>query len=313
MLSLSAVSVSRSIRQGLSAAPLPLHVLSVFDNAWNLVAADGRVFALVTRDIGDGPLNIVLPAQLPHLLLPRAGAPASIDVERLRLGEIEIGLACADWNPCPNWEGLRARYPAMCARAPALLRVARQLAPSLGLLALLEPDPLASPSVPRILVAFRQALADLPPGEMWLPSRVERVAAQVAGLGWGLTPSGDDWLAGMLVWAWLAHPHPQEVGAAVVAAAVPRTTTLSAALLRSAANGECDAAWQDLLAALASDQSSSLETLTRTVLAHGETSGADMLAGFLYSVGQSSASLPFGPRPPDSEAPTGFSVFTSTL
>jgi len=287
MVSLPAVSVSRSIRQGLSATPLPLRVLSVFDNAWDLVAADGRVFALVTPDIGDGPLNIVLPAKLPHLLLPRAGARVSIDVERLRLGEIEIGLACADWDPCPDWDGLRARYPAMRARAPALLRVARQLAPSLGLLALLEPDqPTLRPSS-RILDIFRQTVADLPSGQMWPASQVEMVAARLAGLGWGLTPAGDDWLAGMLAWAWLAHPHPQHVGAAVVTAAAPRTTTLSAAFLRSAANGECDAAWQDLLAALASDRPSSLHAATRAVLAHGETSGADRLAGFLYPLGPS--------------------------
>jgi Protein of unknown function (DUF2877) len=282
MLFLPAVSVSRSIRQGLSATPLPLRVLSVFDNAWDLVAADGRVFALVTQDIGDGPLNIVLPAKLPHLLLPPAGAPASIDVERLSLGEIEIGLACADWDPCPDWGGLRARYPAIRAGAPALARLARQLAPSLGLLALLEPAQPTSPPVSRVLDAFRQRLADLPPGQRWPAGQVEMVAARLAGLGWGLTPAGDDWLAGMLAWAWLAHPHPQDVGAAVVAAAAPRTTTLSAAFLRSAAHGECDATWQNLLAALASGRPSNLRDATRAVLAHGETSGADRLAGFLY-------------------------------
>ena len=140
MLSLPAVSVSRSIRQGLSATPLPLRVLAVFDNACNLAAADGRVVALVTQSIGDGPLNIVADARLPRSLLPQAGTAASINVERLSLGEIEIELACADWDPRPNWGGLRARYPAVRAQAPGLVRLARQVAPSLGLLALLEPE-----------------------------------------------------------------------------------------------------------------------------------------------------------------------------
>lgn len=39
--------------------------------------------------------------------------------------------------------------------------------------------------------------------------------------------------------------------------------------------GECDAAWQNFLDALASDQASGLEAATRAVLAHGVTSEAD--------------------------------------
>ena len=291
MLSLSAISISRSIRQGLDASSLPLQVLSIFDRACNLVAADGRVITLVTRNVGDGPLNIVVDAHLPSLPLPPVGAPASINVERLSLGEIEIGLACADWDSRPDWGGLRAQYPVVRAHAPTLVRLARQLAPSRGLLALLEPDQPTSPSVSRILCAFRQALAELPPRQMWPPSKVALVTARLAGLGWGLTPAGDDWLAGMLAWAWLAHPRAQAVGVAVMAAAASHTTVLSAAFLRSAAHGECDAAWKNLLAALASDKPGaagplfSLEAAVRAVLAYGATSGADKLAGFLYPLG----------------------------
>ena len=286
MLSLPAVSISRSIREGLSATPLPLRVLAVFDDACNLVAADGRVFALVTQVIGEGPLNIVLSAPLPSRLRPPAGAPASINVERLSLGEIEISLACADWDPRPDWGMLRAQYPVVRAGVPTLVRLARQLAPPLSLLAA-ESDQPTPPAISRVLDAFRQALVYLPPGEMWPASQVELVAARLAGLGWGLTPSGDDWLAGLLAWAWLAHPHAQDVGAAVMRAAAPRTTTLSAAFLHSAAQGECDAAWQTLLAALAWGRLFSLDTAIRAVLAHGATSGADRLAGFLYPQGQS--------------------------
>ena len=288
MVSLPAISVSRSIRQSLGGLSLALRVLAVFDNACNFVAADGRVIALVTRNVGDGPLNIVVDAHLPQLGLPPAGAPASINAERLAVGQIEISLACPDWNPRPDWADLRARYSAMRAATPTLVGLARMLAPSLGLLALLEPNPPASPPhVSRVLDAFGHALADLAPGELWPPSQVEWIAARLAGLGWGLTPAGDDWLAGLLAWAWLAHPDAQAVGAAVVRAAAPRTSTLSAAFLLCAAHGECDAAWQNLLAALASGRLSSLAAATRAVLAHGATSGADRLAGFLYPLGQS--------------------------
>jgi len=51
--------------------------------------------------------------------------------------------------------------------------------------------------------------------------------------------------------------------------------------------GECDAAWHDLLAVLAEDRASGLEAAVRAVLAHGATSGADMLAGFVYPMRRS--------------------------
>ena len=149
---------------------------------------DGRVFALVSPNVGDGPLNIVVDAHLPHLPLPPAGAPASINAARLCLGEIEIGLACADWDPCPDWEGLRARYPVLRARGPTLVRLARQLAPSRGLLALMEPDQPYTPDISRVLGAFRQALMDLPPGEIWTPSQVERARVPNGRAGLGTHP-----------------------------------------------------------------------------------------------------------------------------
>lgn len=283
MLTLSARAISRSLRQGLSAAPLPLHVLAVFEEAYNLLAADGRVFALVGRAIGPGPLNIVLPGRLPGLALPPAGAPAAITAERLRVGGLEVDLRCDDWEPCPDWAGLRGRYHVVAGRAAVLGRRARQLATAPGLLALTAPEDAVTLPGSRVHEIFRQALKELPRGELWPAGQVGKVAARLAGLGEGLTPAGDDWLAGLLAWAWLAHPQPQEVGAAVSAAAEPRSTPLAAAFLRSAARGECDAAWQNLLTALTTEHSN-LDAAVCGVLAHGATSGADRLAGFLYPI-----------------------------
>jgi hypothetical protein len=117
--------------------------------------------------------------------------------------------------------------------------------------------------------------------------RLQEGAAGLAGLGGGLTPAGDDFLAGAMVWAWLAHPAPAPLCRALVEVAIPRTTTLSAALLRAAARGECSAPWHALLAALSAEPSEEGEAEIRAavhgILAHGATSGADGLAGFLYT------------------------------
>ncbi len=278
MISLPAISISRSLREGLDTTPLALRVLAVFRNACILMASDGRICALVSRDIGAGPLNIVLDTALPQALLPAVGAAASITRLRLILGQLAVDLTGPTYDSRPDWQNLRGRYPLVRSRAPALLQLARQSVGARGLLALLEPTP---PAVPPFNT-FREVLQQLPGGQAWPPEAVAPIAARLAGLGSGLTPAGDDWLAGMLLWVWLAHPQPQEVGARVVAAAAPRTTALAAAFLRCAAQGECDVAWQELLNALAAEHPVAIETALAAALAHGATSGADRLAGFLY-------------------------------
>ncbi len=108
-------------------------------------------------------------------------------------------------------------------------------------------------------------------------------AVALAGLGHGLTPAGDDFLCGAMAWAWLAHPEPEAFCQPLVRAAAPRTTALSAAWLRTAAAGEFSAPWHRLLGALANEQGhpAEIEAAVREALAHGATSGADILAGLL--------------------------------
>jgi hypothetical protein len=105
----------------------------------------------------------------------------------------------------------------------------------------------------------------------------------LVGLGPGLTPAGDDWLAG---WLLAQHLNQDLTGLANLSGLADRTTTLSRALLACAAAGEADAAWQALLAALAEVPMTkpSIHQSTQTILAHGATSGAAMLIGFCAGV-----------------------------
>ena len=73
-----------------------------------------------------------------------------------------------------------------------------------------------------------------------------------------------------------------ETTVSLTKAAVPRTTTLAAALLQAAAQGECSAPWHALLAALDMGPETEITAVVHTILAQGATSGADSLAGFLY-------------------------------
>jgi hypothetical protein len=111
----------------------------------------------------------------------------------------------------------------------------------------------------------------------------------LCGLGEGLTPQGDDWLMGWLMALHLVGPEcPDDLsieglGADVLDAASGRAPVLSQALLACAVAGEAPESWHLLLGEMAEDMADEqrIEHATRSVLAHGATSGAAMLQGFL--------------------------------
>jgi len=283
-------SVSRTIQERLHEGCFAAEVLAAFDHACDLLISKDRIVALVTRRVGDGPLNVVVdgPAGLFAGLEP--GTPAVLAKDRICVGRLEVALAGATvWEPRPDWKSLRVRRYAAVARLPLLRVLCLEQAPSRGLVALLEAMPTRNVSGRAILVAVHQAASVLEAGWEGDPARLQEGAGRLAGLGDGLTPSGDDFLMGVMLRAWLTHPAPGPFCRTLVEAAADLTTTLSAAFLRAAGRGECRAAWHTLLTALCEGTDAEVAEATRDVLAHGATSGADALTGFLWA--RSSLSL----------------------
>ena len=122
--------------------------------------------------------------------------------------------------------------------------------------------------------------------------------ARLLGRGPGLTPTGDDVLAGALVCLnALGSPAATVLGQAVLAAAPSATTTVSAALLRHAARGECVPQLADLLDAVggrhggvghhggADPAAGALPRAAGALLAVGNCSGAGLLHGVIVALG----------------------------
>ena len=246
-------------------------VLGRFHRSVDLLVND-TVLAFVLPEIRNGPFHVVLTC------FPSQPLPDSMEVRRTPDG-IRLGpwLLCTApppflWNPAPPWETLSARpqglYPLrILAEQAARQSVARS--PFAGLL--------LGEAIPAV-TALLQALSDAD------PSAVRRAAAQLAGWGPGLTPSGDDFLAGMMLGLWLRRGADAAAACAqIYAAAAPRTTRLSRAFLRAARDGLADERWHVLLRALTMDDAAGLERATHDVLAFGASSGLDMLAGFQLS------------------------------
>ncbi len=111
--------------------------------------------------------------------------------------------------------------------------------------------------------------------------------ARLLGLGSGLTPSGDDVLAGYLAGAAAYGLPVDELRTFVCAEAPRRTTTLSAALLRHAAAGEAIPQVCRLLLAL--DDGIGTDAALAGLLRVGHTSGAALAAGVLAAARAASA------------------------
>jgi hypothetical protein len=286
--------------------------LAVFERACDLVSVEEqgspqpgpplwgerrrRVIGLVAPEIGDGPLNVVLDEDGWDFTAVEPGTPARIDGGELRVGGLQVDLRRAEvWEPRPDWKALRERRDAIAHRLPALRAVGLAHARTGSLLTLLggygNPPYMRlsrkvsreEPLPPVFLSAAGSALPAIEAGWGGDRGRLREGAAQLAGLGGGLTPAGDDFLCGAMLWAWLAHPRPGSLCRAMAASAAPRTTTLSAAFLWAAAHGECSAAWHALFDALSQGDDALEDVAVRELLLQGASSGADALAGFLWA------------------------------
>ncbi len=232
--------------------PDRLQVLGRFQRALNL-AWDEHVVALVTPDVGAGPFHIVVdhlpPLAASYQLIAVSSTCLMLDTWMLDFSQARR------WIPRPDWESL-----APVPRFWAFLQ-----------------DTLSQHPLPSYLLpAFERLKQALHQPD---PSGLIDAASALAGLGPGLTPTGDDVLAGVMLRLHLmGHA---ALAAPMYAAAAPRTTRLSRAFLSAARDGLVNVAWMDLLQALAHGPLMALDRAARRVLAFGATSGADMLHGFL--------------------------------
>ena len=112
---------------------------------------------------------------------------------------------------------------------------------------------------------------------------LEDAALDLVGMGPGLTPSGDDALAG-IVFALRAAGGPDAESLTSRAAEAGETGTISRGFLRWAARGQALEPAHELLISAASGDSERASRAARRTAAVGETSGADFLLGLRWGM-----------------------------
>lgn len=119
-----------------------------------------------------------------------------------------------------------------------------------------------------------------------------RAASLLQGVGYGLTPSGDDFLCGATL---ALHFARDERGiqklAAPLAENLSRSAFMSRTFLRDAIAGRWPRRLRDAAESLGGDDALIRQAVLRA-LDHGASSGADLLSGFIHTMLHHAAALP---------------------
>jgi hypothetical protein len=266
---LAATTVTPEVKVWLN-QPTAVSLLHIFDRVINLIDTNDTILSVVQSNIGAGPFSLVVNGERPFPTIISAQDTIRKTNNRLQIGSLQIDLRPATlWQPRPSWDLLR-NQPQWLTILPELQTAVSQ-----------QQDRLTQGSPAHFAPCFHAATSRL--REAIAHPEADGLAtavAQLAGLGPGFTPAGDDFLLGMLLGLWATRPEAKvvELARTVVETAVPRTTQLSAAWLKAASRGEAALPWHHLTEALLAD--TDWEAATNAILNTGATSGIAALMGF---------------------------------
>ena len=272
---------------------------SIFRRAMN-IAIDDTMLTLLSSELPRMPNSVRLSSSRLEELLRGAqpGLKVQVGDGRMLIPACNFSLRLSEaypWEPRPalaacHWHlETVARHTLLLARYLNNRPQPGGLMPLLGplLLGQREPDiPLAQMALPRLLLLARASSRHDREG-------IEEATRGLAGLGPGLTPAGDDALAGFAAVMALLSPYisidaaPGNFIAETIAiSARTCTTALSAALIMHAARGEVAEHLGSLLLALAlpAEASETVLFMADRLLAFGATSGGDTLLGTLLGL-----------------------------
>ena len=249
-------------------------VHSVFDRVANVEDHRGELFSVATRDVDNAPNTLVIDLRTFGAYEVREGDRVMGTVRSLEMGK----HAVVALDTAVAWHPRRTPYPHDDARLEQNLLLARRHAAG----AFGRNTHVAPPGLGARLDVLRDQLgAALSSGAV---TAARSCAIAMAGLGSGLTPSGDDVLLGVFAVLNIdASPcaRLRPLCTDIVADIGGRTNAISVAALRTAADGRVRESIDTLLTALMTGDERSVRRALDHVLAIGSTSGADIVAGIV--------------------------------
>lgn len=303
-VTLEALDYSRPVQPLFAGAAHTGIIHSVFPKALNIAVGD-TLFVLLSSEVSRMPNSVRLPAFVMERLHAQLSPYMEVCVgnNKLYIPTLDLSIRLprtAGWESVPAITRHGWHRPTVTQHACVLAQHLAHRSRQDGLAPLVKP------------LLLQQAAAEIPLAKIALPllrllvraSRqldilgIEKAARGLAGLGPGLTPSGDDTLGGFVgVMALLSSqlgPDRTQLATIITNAARPHTTILSAKLLAHAARGELAEHVGDLLMSLTLPIEASEVVLQAAehVLAYGACSGGDTLLGLLLGLQASGIDYP---------------------
>ncbi len=124
---------------------------------------------------------------------------------------------------------------------------------------------------------------------------IENSSKSIIGLGPGLTPSCDDFLAGLILSLKIGNEilrgnghdgekYFSEISDVIYNNALDKTTVFSLNMIREACDGICPTAESDLIYSLLTKEPDAVAGSSKILIKMGETSGADTAIGIFYGI-----------------------------
>jgi hypothetical protein len=248
---LSALTIGAFAKSALRTVVGPWKVMASFERA-AYISHGAEIIVVTSRQVAPGPLYVTVDVDR---LSAEEGATARFERDLLELGPHSVTLSSADvWTGgLPDPGRLSGNREAISAAL----------------------DPVADQSA--LNAAPYSRIADQGMERLGLLD-FDGIARSIVGLGPGLTPAGDDALAGLLVTAvaggWLA-PGDWVIDPETAR----RTTPMSLAFMRCAAAGQAISPVHDVLLAGAAGRATACRAACAELASLGGTSGADIAFG----------------------------------
>jgi len=298
-VSLIAVDYSRPIQQIFLQEPRTGTVHSIFNKAAN-ITFDGTMLALLSDELPRMPNSVRLRSDATDKLFLnlKPGMEVYIGNDELVIPTCNYSFHLAQtplWEPRPDvnsysWNRETVeQHTRLLTQFLAKKQHQDGLAPLVGPLFLEQPHqetPLSRMAMPNLRLLAQASWQQNIAG-------IEEATRGLAGLGPGLTPSGDDVLGGFAaIMALLSiqlstdSRSRNHIASKIAAVAKPRTTMLSGILLEFASRGEVSEQLGTLLLTLMlpAEEIETVLNAANHVLAFGASSGEDTLLGILLGL-----------------------------
>lgn len=263
-------------------------VMGITSNGVFLLFGQHTLF--LTKNGHDSPFNLILaqPDSIPPQIA--AGDPVFFSQEDLLFPSRGISINLSDasvWTP-PNAEPVSSPLDAQKKRAKEITQGLLNQHIQKGFLFLFQAEESDNPEQTKIRFSTHQFVHAYIDRDR---ESILQASSSLFGLGGGLTPSGDDWITGfvlfhtrLLTTSGNNDPFLQKIGPDLVNAAYRQTTWVSANRLEAALQGWSEDLFINVISYITDVISTDPTKIAQQLMRFGHSSGVDTFLGIAAAV-----------------------------